>query len=302
MKRYKVSVIILNWNGYKDTTTCVNAVQKSIYPHYEILIVDNASTNESEKVLRKTFPHITFIQTGNNLGYAGGNNIGIEKALKNGSDYVLILNNDCIIDSHLLSEMVQKAEKDKRIGLITPKVYSHDNVISHIGSKLNWFSPAITTFIGENETDHGQYDNEQSVDIAPGDCLFINSLVFKKIGLLNPTYFLYYEDTDWSIRVKDAGLKIIYLPTAKAWHEGSHSTGNTTSALGSYYILRNKFQFAFYFAPWNAKLYHLGYFFLSLSKNFLSLLLKQTDKQIYSARLHALLDVCLGKRGKVSIP
>lgn len=246
MKQPLVYIVILNWNGYKDTVKCINSLEKINYKNYKILLVDNASTNESVKVLRFKFPNIQFIVNKENLGFSGGCNVGIKYALKNSAEYVLLINNDTYVDTKFLSILIEYASKDKKIGIISPFVYYSHN------PKMIWSSGGYNTYRNNypftddlfNSIDNGQFSNKD-VENVTGCCILIKSEVFEKIGLLDEEYFLYVEDMDFSLRVINAGYKIIVTPESKVWHAVYGSTGGGYSIVTDYYNNRNFFLFAY---------------------------------------------------------
>lgn len=240
--RPKVYIIILNWNGWQDTLECLESVKKINYQNYRMIVIDNGSTNESvEKISGyiKEFKNFELLVQKENLGFTGGNNLGIKYALENGADYVLLLNNDTTVDENFLSELAVAAEKFKTAGLLGPKIYFYNN------PKKIWFaggniSPyAIKgTHIGLNETDNGQHDLVKKADYLTGCCLLIKKETIDKIGFLDEDYFLYYEDTDYSWRARKAGLDCVFVPQSKIWHKCSAVAGEGSLSY-IYYHTRN---------------------------------------------------------------
>jgi GT2 family glycosyltransferase len=240
----KVVIIILNWNGKADTIECLESMKRITYSNYKILLVDNGSTDGSVECFRERYPGMEIIENRENLGFAEGNNVGIRKAMETGADYVLLLNNDTVVDKEFLGELVEVAESDPKIGFAGPKVYyynynSRKDVLNFAGGKLNMWK-GTSYHIGGNEIDTGQYDEIKKVDYAEGSCLFISKEVINKIGLLDSIYFTYWEETDWCIRGKNAGYSSIFVPKAKIWHKiGASNKGKKNV----YYLVRNRFWF-----------------------------------------------------------
>lgn len=231
-----VCVLILNWNGYQDTIACVESCLQSDYPSFRILIVDNGSNDNSETILRQRFPDIELLQTGSNLGFAGGNNVGIRHALAGGADYLWLLNNDTVVAPDALSELVKMAEGSPRAGMVGSKILFHDE------PDTIWFAGAFWTADGANihhrgfeEKDAGQYDEPCSVDALTGCSLLIKAELIKRIGLLREDYFLYAEDTDWCRTAAEHGYELVYAPASKVWHKVSSSVGNSSSRQWYYY-------------------------------------------------------------------
>ncbi len=279
----KVSFVILNYNGKEDTLECLESIGNILLPkdtRIEIIVVDNASTDGSLAAVKKQFPNAAIIANKENLGYSKGNNMGIKYALENGAGFIVIMNNDTIVDKNLIAEFLKSAEKDENIGIVVPKIYFakgyefHKNrykkedqgkVFWYAGGTMDWAN-IIGRHKGVDEVDKGQYDKEEETEFATGCCMLVKSEVFKKIGLFNEKYFLYYEDNDFSQKAKKAGYKIIYSPKAIIWHKNAASAGGSGSNLQDYYITRNRMLFGIKYAPFKSK--------LALIKESLSLFLK----------------------------
>ena len=235
----KVYIILLNWNGKKDTLECLKSFEKIKYNNYEIIVVDNGSEDDSVLKIRKYYPKINIIENKKNLGFAGGNNVGIEYAINNCADYVLLINNDTTVEENFLTELVKVGESDEKIGLLGSKIYFHSEKkrIWTAGGKVNWLKNK-GTHIGLDEIDVGQYDKIREVGYLTGCCLLIKREVIEKIGGLEESYFLYYEDTDFSLRAQNIGYKCVYVPESKIYHKISRST-KPGSANYIYYHVRN---------------------------------------------------------------
>lgn len=236
-------IIILNWNGWQDTIDCVESCLKLTYSHVRILIVDNGSTDGSMVKLHERFPDIDLLQTGRNLGFAGGNNVGIRHALEQGADYVWLLNNDTIVDPSALSELVHIAKRDDTLGIVGSKIFYYDqpDVIWFAGGWIQYLT-GNCGHIGQHEKDINRSEKVTEVDFITGCSLLIKSNVIKKVGLMDERYFLYYEDADWNLLVKECKYKIYYVPTAKVWHKVSMAVGFGSPA-AQYYLTRNSLLF-----------------------------------------------------------
>lgn len=279
----KVAVVILNYKVADLAIKCIDSVQKSTYKNYEVIVVDNASGDSIEGRIQK-FPQVIFIQNKENLGYTGGNNIGIKKALEVGADYVFILNPDTVVEENAISELVESVE-EYNAGISNPKIYFD-------GSKKIWFAGkrldtanVLGIHRGVNEQDHGQYDQEEEMEDATGAAMFVRKEVFDKIGLFDERYFLYYEESDFVYRAREAGFKVMYTPKAVIYHKNAQSTG-LGSALQDYYITRNRMLFASKFLPFRTR--------FALFREGLRNLGDQTKRQ-------ALIDFLMGKFGKGDI-
>ena len=224
----KISIIILNWNGFEKTIDCLESLKKNIYPNYEVIVVDNGSEGNDVDILKKRYKdYIKLIENKKNLGFAEGNNVAIKHILKKKeSSYLVLLNNDTVVTPDFLKEGLKIFQKDSKIGICGPKIkYYNTNKIWWAGSKLYKgreilfkSSFRIGKHIGKRKDDEGQYDEIKSTDYVTGCALFIKREVIKKIGLLDKKFFLYGEDIDWNIKAKLAGYKLIYFPTGVIYH------------------------------------------------------------------------------------
>lgn len=236
-----IAIVILNWNGRDDTLACLASVTKIAYTNFHVIVVDNGSGDDSASAIRSAFPEVEIIETGKNLGYAGGNNVGIRRALDLGADYVLLLNNDTVVDPNLVSELVAAAVAHPEGGVFSAKIFYHAEP-----DRL-WYAGAVWLadsehfqHVGIGEIDDGNtYSEIVETDYASGCALFIRADVVKQIGLMDPRFFLTYEESDWCYRARAAGYKILFVPTAKLWHKVSASFGGVESPLQLYFYSRN---------------------------------------------------------------
>lgn len=279
----KVAVIILNYKVKDDTLKCISSVVKSTYQTKEIIVVDNNSQDQLGKAL-KEFINIEFIQNNKNLGYSGGNNVGIKKALSDGADYIFVLNPDTKVEENTISSLVETLENEKA-DIESSKIYfQNSNIIWYAGGKMD-LKNVLGSHRGVDEKDKGQYNEVAETDFATGAAIFIKRRVFEKIGLFDERYFLYYEDADFCMRAKKAGFKIIYAPGAIVYHKNATSTG-LGSPLQDYYITRNRMLFAAKFLPLRTRL----------------ALFKEALKNLRNAvRREAFVDFMMGNFGKRSI-
>lgn len=238
-----VAVIVLNWNGADDTLACLDSLVTLTYPNFNVIVVDNGSSDDSLALLRpyKAPYPLTLIETGSNLGFAEGNNVGIRAALEADADAVLLLNNDTVVDPELVSALVDAATAHPKGGVFSAKIFYHaePNKLWYAGAK--WLAvKQHFQHIGIGEIDDGQsYEKVVETDYASGCALFIRTEVINKIGLMDPKFFLTYEETDWCYRVRAAGFKCLFVPTAKLWHKVSASFGGVESPLQLYFYSRN---------------------------------------------------------------
>lgn len=316
----RVSIIVLNWNGWRDTIECLESVYQITYPNYDVIVVDNGSSDESIekikeycegkiKVESKFFEYssenkpikiieytreeaeagggkeeeisklpsnrkLILIKNEKNYGFAEGNNIGIRYALKAlNPDYVLLLNNDTVVDREFLGELVRVAEQNKVVGVVGPIIYFYDRptMIQSMGGKINMWTGRRKHIarIGNNK------DDIMEVDFVPGTCLLIKKEVIKRVGMLDKEYFAYVEDIDWCFRIKQQGYIIITVLKSAIWHKGSKSTGGGFNPTVQYYMARNNFLFM----KKNAKLYHIPSSLIFLSYYFVKRLLINVLKE-----------------------
>jgi GT2 family glycosyltransferase len=257
-----VTVIILNWNGKSLTEECLESMRAVSYESLKVMVVDNASSDGSVEYLKPKFPEIEFVVNDRNLGFAEGNNVGIRIALGRGDDYVILLNNDTVVDPGLVQRLVEAAEKDERIGFAGPKVYFFDfkgrkDVISFAGGLIDYRKGKVV-HVGEKEADAGQYDTEKDYDYVEGSSMLARADMLKKIGMLDPSYFLYWEEIDLCVRGSAAGYRSIYVPGASIWHK----IGASSQGFGNfYYMMRNRFWFMRRYADRGQYRSFLLYFF-----------------------------------------
>lgn len=231
-----VFIIILNYNGIKDTLELLDNIVKLDYSNYKIIVIDNASSDGSNLELKK-ITNIDLIENNKNLGFVGGNNIGIKFALKQKADYILLLNNDTIVESDFLAKLVNAMESDSGIGLTGGKImnYNDRQKIWSAGGGIKKWSKKTFQY-GEGKIDDGSYDEPKEVDFLSGCCLLIRREVIEKIGLLDDDYFMYYEDVDYCLKAKRAGFKVFYVPQSVIWHKVANSSSRS---FRDFYRMRN---------------------------------------------------------------
>lgn len=279
MARPQVAIIILNWNGLQDTLECLESVNRASFKHLipQIYVVDNGSSDNSPRIIAKKYPHCHLIVNSKNLGYTGGNNVGIKAALDNHADYVILLNNDTTVSKNCFDSLVETA-MDHNFDLASPKIYFYPGNEFHSKSytksergKIIWFAGGridwpnvIATHIGVNEYDHGQFDQIVPTEFATGCCLLVKRQVFEAIGFLDTTYIAYYEDNDFCQRAKRRGFHIGFVPNSVVWHKNAGSSGGSGSAAQVKLVNRSRLIFGLRYAPFRAKLALLKqHFFLT---------------------------------------
>ena len=303
VKLPQVTIIVLNWNGLNDTVQCLESLSRLDHPFYEIVVVDNDSTDGSVPAIRARYPDVVIIETGENLGYTGGNNVGIRYALGRGADYVLLLNNDTVVDPAFLHILVDAAETESAVGIAGPTIYYYErpDVIWSVGGAIDW-RRGSTRMMGLDERDEGQFGQvPRTVDFVTGCALLVKRAVLAQVGLLDERFFTYYEETEWCMRVARAGFKILHVPQAKIWHKISPIAREASSQV-HYYMTRNRLLFLKLaragIAPWlNTLLFDYGRTLLNWT-----LRPKWRPKILQrQAMVQAILDYGRGRFGKVEI-
>jgi GT2 family glycosyltransferase len=242
-----VWIVLLNWNGLPDTLACLRSLEALRYSDFCIVVVDNGSTDDSAAVLRGTASRhqIEFIEAGRNLGYAGGNNLGIRHALDRGADFILVLNNDTTVDPALLDELLAAAERHPDAGCFGPWIfYMHDPDRLWF-TRSDWSSElSAFTAPGKGSLASDLSGETTSTEYVCGAALFFRAGVARQIGLLDERFFLVYEDSDWCFRARRAGFACLAVPSARVWHKIGTSFGSEASPLRTYFSTRNKLLWA----------------------------------------------------------
>jgi GT2 family glycosyltransferase len=204
-------------------------------------MVDNGSTDGSDAAVERRFPEVELIRTGTNLGFAGGNNVGLRRALERGADWVLLLNNDAWADAGLAAALEAAARERPDAGVLACKVYFEEppDVLMYAGGRVRLRLGYNGKQSGWGERDTGQYDALRDVGRATGAAMAISRPAIERAGLLDEELFAYVEDVEWCVRIRRAGFAVVFVPGAKAWHKGSASTGGTASTANLYYDTRN---------------------------------------------------------------
>ncbi len=234
-----VYIIVLNWNNYKDTKACINSLNLMSYPNYRIIIVDNGSHDNSGGMLHKDFPEHIFLFNRTNLGYAEGNNIGIKKAINIGADYILILNNDVVIESRdFLESLISYMEGHNKIGILGPKVLSYEDreVLSEYSCSL-WWNLLEKFFLPQKHKHEDDQDEGEYVTRVGGCCMLVRRGVFEKIGFFDNRFFMYGEENDLCLRALLSRKHIIYYPKQRILRKVNNSDSYFT--LKGYYGARN---------------------------------------------------------------
>lgn len=348
MNQPKVSIIILNWNGWQDTIECLESLYRITYPNFEVIVIDNASKDGSinkilswakgkqtvsskfftysksnkpikyllytkqdldtgaylqrKKALDK-FPSkkkLFILQNDTNRGFAEGNNIAIRQILSEGkSKYILLLNNDTIVNSNFLTELVRGIPSDSNIGIAGPKIYYYDyfgktNIIQTCGSYVNLYKGFYGRGIGEKRVDSDKFNHNLNVEFITGACLLIKSDILEKVNLLEEKWFMYYEDLDLCTKVLRSGYKIKNIFSAKIWHKLS-ATSHKTKDNSLYYRHRNLIFFEKrYCNTFQLYIFYIYYFFKYFMKYSVGYFFIKKDYQMFKLFIRAVKDGYIG--------
>lgn len=236
-REYRLSIITVNYNGLNDTCALIDSIPSE--DNIEVIVVDNASLNDEATTIQTRYPQVKVIRSKNNLGFAGGNNIGIKVAQ---GKYLFLVNNDTIFKDSNVQPLIDRLESSPKIGVVCPKIrFAWDtNPIQFAGYTPLTKITVRNKSIGFGEKDNGQYESPHPTPYAHGAAMMLKREVVDKVGLMPECYFLYYEELDWSMMITRAGYEIWYEPACSIYHKESQTTGQN-SPLRSYYITRNRF-------------------------------------------------------------
>jgi GT2 family glycosyltransferase len=269
----ELSIITVNYNGLKDTSELIKSLQTHISLPYEIIVVDNASKVNEARLLQEKYPHIISIRSEENLGFSGGNNLGIRKAK---GKYIFLLNNDTFVDEDTFHYLIERLESSKKIGAASPKIkfaFPPRNI------QFAGYLPLSTItlrndLIGFGEKDNSQHEIPGRTPYCHGAAMMIKKEVIETVGYMPEIYFLYYEELDWCTQITNAGYELWYEPRCTVYHKESQSTGQE-SFLRTFYLTRNRLLYAwrnrYGTTQWVSILYQL---LIAAPKNSLVFLLK----------------------------
>ena len=232
----EVSIITINYNGLEDTCALIESIPFN--ENMEVIVVDNASNNQETEAIAKRYPQVKVIKSDQNLGFAGGNNLGIQAAQ---GKYLFLVNNDTVFKDFNIQALIDRIESSPEIGVVCPKIRFTwgNNPIQFAGYTTLSKITVRNLAIGFGEDDHGQYDTAHPTPYAHGAAMLIRRDAIEKVGLMPKCYFLYYEELDWSMMFTRAGYQIWYEPQCTIYHKESQTTGQN-SPLRTYYLTRNR--------------------------------------------------------------
>jgi len=250
----RVVLLILTWNRRDDVLRCVASLSRLTYPNCLPVVIDNASADGTVAALRDGYPDLTIIQNAHNLGYAGGNNVGLRWALEHAADYVLIINNDTEVTADMVTELVRVAESDATIGVVGCRNILMDDPTRLWGAHgVLTYGPFVVRTDGEGMPDGPRWQVVKEVDWVIGNGYLWRRAALERVGLLDESFFAYHEDVDWCLRARTAGFRVVYAGTASILHKGAaHAEGAQRHALLTWYILgRNSVRLVRKYARWH---------------------------------------------------
>ncbi len=240
-----VVVVVLTWNGRELTLDCLRSLEAVTTPGVRVLVVDNASKDGTATAIRERYgDRVDLLVNEANLGFAGGNNAGVRRALDQGARFILLLNNDTTVAPDFIDHLLLPLREPDAVGIAAPKIYfaqPPDRIWYAGGEIALWKGTA--RHIGIREADRGQYDRPHDVDYASGCAFLARREVFERAGLLDDRYLAYFEDADWCMRARRAGFAVRYVPAAKVWHRISASTGGQVSGAKIQRKLKSSWRF-----------------------------------------------------------
>ena len=239
----QISIITINYNGLANTCALIETIPFNDYP-LEVIVVDNASSEDEATLIEQRYPQVKVIRSKKNLGFAGGNNLGIKAAL---GKYLFFINNDTLLRPQTsdLQQLINRLESDKKIGMVCPKIRFSwaNNPIQYAGYTPLSHITLRNKAIGYGEEDNGQYNIAHPTPYAHGAAMMVKREAIENAGVMPECYFLYYEELDWSLMIRRAGYQIWYEPACTIYHKESQTTGQD-SKFRTFYITRNRLLFA----------------------------------------------------------
>jgi len=233
-----VAIVVVMWNGCQDTVECLESLRNDTYPNKQLIVVDNGSADDSVVQVREKFPEAELIENHTNLGFTGGNNIGIRKAIAQGADYLYLLNNDTTVEPDALTKLVAVAEANPDFGLISPVMHYFDppRDIWFAGSQI---ALAQGLAVHDNSRMPERTEEPYEVPWLSGCAILMRATLARQLEGFDERYYLTFEDVDISLRVRKAGFALAIVPAARIYHKGGMS-GKRISGVGYYYVVRNK--------------------------------------------------------------
>jgi GT2 family glycosyltransferase len=236
-----VAVVVLCWNGYSDTLACLESLSRVDWQRLTTIVVDNGSTDGTAEAVLERFPEVLLLRSDENLGFAEGNNVGLRAAFAADAEHVLLLNNDTVVDAGLVRALVEEAQRRPDAGALCPMIYYTQPAerIWYAGAAFDPRRVHNGTHTGYGDSDRGQYAKTREIGRATGAAMLVPRRVVEEVGYLDTRLFLQVEDVEWSLRMRAAGYRILFVPAGKVWHRVSVATGGEHAPATAYYEMRN---------------------------------------------------------------
>ena len=234
-----VHLVILNWNGLDDTLECLASLHEQDYPSLRIHVVDNGSAESEATEIERLYPRVNVMRQTTNLGFCGGNNVGIRQALEEGADYVLILNNDSVAPPNMISTLINESASLDNVGAVSPVILHHPDhqTVWYAGSVWESEIAGFRHVLEESPIEQLQQQQPYTTAYACGCCLLVHSSVLRSVGLMDERYFAYFDEADWCSRMKKAGFECYVVPRARLYHKVSASA---PKLIATYLMARNR--------------------------------------------------------------
>ena len=238
------ALVVLNWRNAAGTVACLDSLKHLTASDVTVIVVDNGSDDDSVSIIRQQHPDLTLLETGANLGYAGGNNVGIRYALEHGADYVGVLNNDALVDRDFLQPLLVAQQLTPDGAITTPMICETEasEIIWALGARIDWHTATSQRLHAGEQRAAWKDRAPHEVDFAVGTALLAPRQVWERAGLIDESFFLYYEETDWCVRARRLGISSVAVPASCVWHEAGASGGRTSPQI-TYYMTRNALWF-----------------------------------------------------------
>ena len=274
-----ISIITVNYNALDATIELLSSIQDITYPSVEVIVVDNASKTDPREPIKRQFPNVKVINSEENLGFAGGNNLGIVEAR---GDFMLFINNDAIVTPGCLEILVNTFKEYPKAGIVSPKFhyYHKPGIIEFAGyTDINSIT-GRNKIIGGDIPDEGQFNELKEIPFCHGGCMLVSKTVIEEVGNIPEEYFLYYEEFDWCEQVRKSGYKIYYQPKALVKHKVSETIGKE-STLKTYYLTRNRILFMRRNKGFlNYTLFLMYFICIAIPKNTIQFIIKKKRKHL----------------------
>jgi GT2 family glycosyltransferase len=231
--------VVLNTNHREDTLQCLTSLNQNTYENHKIILLDNASVDGTVDAVRSLLPEVCIIELQRNLGYAGNNNIGIQAAMEQDAEWVFVLNEDTILSTDCISNLVSVGESNPKIGIVGPMVYHHNepDIIQSAGGRMDKYYREW--HLGQDERDQGQFQLPHSVEWISGCGIMVRRALIEQVGAIDERFFYYVEEFEWCVRARKAGWQIFHVPQAKLWHKGVQRNYQPKPSV-TYYATRNR--------------------------------------------------------------